>query len=59
MENQNIIKKERIAFIDYIKAFAIILVVLSHINAYNENLKIWTMSFSIPLFFIAHGMVYK
>ena len=59
MENQNIIKKERIAFIDYIKAFAIILVVLSHINAYNENLKIWTMSFTIPLFFIAHGMVYK
>ena len=43
MENQNIIKKERIAFIDYIKAFAIILVVLGHINAYNENLKIWTM----------------
>jgi len=46
--------KGRILAIDFLKALAIILVVFSHINAYNGSAKIWAicfpqMSFSFPM----------
>lgn len=49
--------KGRILAIDFLKALAIILVVFSHINAYNGSAKIWTICFAPNVFFFSHGVV--
>lgn len=56
MEN---IKENRIEYIDLIKGFTILLVVLGHIYQYNNPIKIWIYSFHMPLFFIISGFFAK
>ena len=51
----------RKAYVDYIKAIGIILVIIGHINFANSNLGIkgWIYSFHMPLFFFSSGLVMK
>lgn len=47
--------KNRLEYIDLIKGFSILLVVLGHIYDFENNIKIWIYSFHMPLFFIISG----
>ena len=49
--------KGRILYIDYVKAFAIILVIMGHVNFANDSVKAWIFSFIMPLFFFCTGLV--
>ena len=49
--------KGRILYIDYVKAFAIILVIMGHVNFANDSVKAWIYSFTMPLFFFCTGLV--
>lgn len=49
--------KGRILYIDYVKAFAIILVIMGHVNFANDSVKAWICSFTMPLFFFCTGLV--
>lgn len=51
--------KERIRYIDYMKAVGMILVILGHINFANQGIKAWIYSFHMPLFFFVSGLVLK
>ena len=51
-----IIKKERIRYIDFFKALAILLVILGHVNFANTGIKSWIYSFHMPAFFFASGL---
>ena len=57
--NLNIIKKERIKYIDVAKAIALFFVVLGHLADYNSPFFNWIFSFHMPLFFIISGMSIK
>jgi len=50
--------KRRIAYIDILRALAIILVIVGHIPypGFNPEIKKWVYSFHIPLFFFVSGM---
>lgn len=50
---------ERKQYVDYIKAFGIILVILGHVNFANSGLKTWIYSFHMPLFFFATGLTMR
>ena len=52
-------KKERVEYIDYIKAFAIVCVILGHANFANEALKPWIMRITMAIFFFASGVFLK
>lgn len=49
--------KGRIVYIDYMKAIAMILVIIGHVNFANESVKAWIYSFHMPVFFFATGLV--
>ena len=46
----------RKTYIDYMRAFAILLVIAGHANAFNDPVKNWIYSFHMPLFFIISGL---
>ena len=48
---------KRINYLDYIKGFTILLVVLGHIYSADNPIKIWIYSFHMPLFFIVSGFL--
>lgn len=50
---------KRIDYLDYIKGFGILLVILGHIYDVSNPIKIWLYSFHIPLFFIISGALIK
>lgn len=47
---------ERKIYVDYMRAIAIILVVLGHINSSNGLIKNWIYEFHMPLFFFITGL---
>lgn len=49
--------KKRILYIDYVKAIAIIGVIIAHVNFANQGVKAWLTSFLMPVFFFATGLV--
>lgn len=51
--------EQREHYVDFIKAIAIVLVILGHINSYNAPIKAWIYSFHMPVFFFATGLVLK
>lgn len=50
-------QKNRVLFIDYIKAIAMILVIMGHVNFANQGIKEWIYSFHMPAFFFCTGLV--
>lgn len=50
---------KRMEYLDYVKGFGILLVVLGHVYAENNYIKIWLYSFHMPLFFIISGILIK
>lgn len=46
-------------YIDYMRAMAIVLVVLGHINSSNMVLKSWVYEFHMPLFFFITGLTFS
>lgn len=44
-------EKQRIPYIDTLKGFTILLVIIGHIYSMNNPIKIWIYSFHMPLFF--------
>ena len=54
-------KKKRIVWLDAVRGWAIILVILGHtdISKMNKEIFTWIYSFHIPLFFIISGMVFS
>ena len=50
---------QRIPYIDYVKALAMILVIMGHVNFANEDIKAWIYSFHMPVFFFCTGLVLK
>ena len=46
----------RKTYIDYMRAFAILLVIAGHANAFNDSVKTWIYSFHMPLFFMISGL---
>lgn len=48
---------KRINYLDYIKGFTLILVILGHIYIPTNPIKIWLCSFHVPLFFIVSGFL--
>jgi fucose 4-O-acetylase-like acetyltransferase len=47
----------RILYIDYLKAIAMIFVIMGHINFANHDVKAWIYSFHMPVFFFSTGLV--
>ena len=54
-------EKERIKWIDAVRGWAIVLVILGHTDLANMNREIfvWIFSFHIPLFFVLSGLVFR
>lgn len=50
---------KRKIYVDLIKAFGIIFVILGHANFANDYVKEWLYSFHMPLFFFATGLTLK
>ena len=50
--------KERYIFVDYLKAFGILLVVIGHMPMGDNMLRNWIYSFHMPLFFFVSGFLY-
>lgn len=50
---------KRIDYLDYIKGFGILLVVLGHIYDISNPIRIWIYSFHMPLFFIISGILIR
>jgi len=50
---------DRIKYIDFFKAIAMILVIIGHVNFANEPIKAWIYSFHMPAFFFCTGLVFK
>lgn len=48
---------DRIKYIDFFKALAMILVIMGHVNFANQGVKAWIYSFHMPAFFFATGLV--
>lgn len=48
---------DRIKYIDFFKAIAMILVIMGHVNFANQGVKAWIYSFHMPAFFFATGLV--
>ena len=51
------VESKRIKYLDYIKGFALLLVILGHIYIPTNPVKIWLCSFHIPLFFMVSGFL--
>lgn len=49
--------KNRILYVDYMKAVAMILVIMGHVNFANASVKAWIYSFHMPAFFFCTGLV--
>lgn len=53
----NMLNSGRIKYIDYTKGFAILLMVLGHVEICNEYMFNWIYSFHMPIFFVVCGML--
>ena len=51
--------KSRILYVDYMKAVAMILVIMGHVNFANGDVKAWIYSFHMPAFFFCTGLVFN
>ena len=51
--------KQRIIFIDWLKAIGIFLVIVGHMPMGDNMLRNWIYSFHMPLFFFASGFLYR
>lgn len=51
--------KNRILYADYIKGFAIIMVIMCHVNFANDSIKPLFTSFLMPAFFFCTGLVLR
>lgn len=58
MSDLNSAGKERLGYLDILRGFGIIFIVLGHIT-YDRSVLNWLYSFHVPLFFFAAGAVYK
>ena len=54
-----VMANERILYVDYIKAIAMILVIIGHINYANQEIKPWLYAFHMPVFFFCTGLVFN
>ena len=54
MEN---IERKRLTYLDMVKGFGILLVILGHTYPDSNSIKIWIYSFHMPLFFIISGIL--
>lgn len=52
-----VMNNNRILYIDYAKAIAMILVIIGHINFANQDIKPWIYAFHMPVFFFCTGLV--
>ncbi len=52
-----ITSKNRINYLDLARGFGILLVILGHISMISEGLRIYIVSFHIPLFFVVSGLL--
>lgn len=59
MTANSVNKKKTIDYIDYFKAYAIIFVVLGHVDIISSGLKEWIYAFHMPVFFFASGVLMK
>ncbi|MDE7224692.1 MAG: acyltransferase family protein [Acetatifactor sp.] len=50
-------QKSRVQYVDIYKGIGIILVVLGHMEATSDHLKVWLNAFHMPLFFAAAGLL--
>ncbi|MBO4903502.1 MAG: acyltransferase family protein [Lachnospiraceae bacterium] len=50
-------QSKRLQYLDLVKAFGIILVVLGHIEYISDPLRTWLSSFHMPVFFIVSGIL--
>lgn len=50
---------KRLTYFDMVKGFAIILVVLGHVEYISHPLRTWISSFHMPVFFIVSGMLIR
>lgn len=50
---------KRIEWLDSLRGFAMLLVVLGHVSAMSSDLVLWIYSFHMPLFFIISGVVFR
>ena len=48
-----------ILYIYYLKAFAIIMVIMAHVNFANSSIKPWLTSFLMPAFFFSTGLAIR
>lgn len=53
------VNNKRLDYLDYVKGFGILLVILGHIYTADNYIKIWIYSFHMPLFFIISGLLIK
>ena len=58
MNEPKTLDDRRIGYLDILRGFGIIFIVIGHIS-YDDNLLNWLYSFHVPLFFFAAGAVYK
>lgn len=49
----------RLLYVDYMKAIAMILVIMAHVNFANGSVKAWLCSFVMPAFFFCTGLVLR
>lgn len=53
------VASKRINYLDCIRGFALLLVILGHIYIYTNPIKVWIYSFHMPLFFIISGFLWS
>lgn len=51
--------KKRIVWLDMLRGFAMVCVILGHPESMSEELEIWIYSFHMPLFFMVSGMTFR
>lgn len=56
---QKLSNNNRLDYIDSLKGFGIMLVILGHIYSLNNGIRTWIYSFHMPLFFIISGILFK
>lgn len=53
------LEKQRITYLDSLKGFIILLVIIGHIYPSTNSIKIWLYSFHMPIFFIISGLLFN
>lgn len=55
MTQLEIVESRRVFYIDCMKALAMVLVIMGHVNFANQSIKAWIYSFHMPVFFFCTG----